>query len=178
MSRPRTDDDLDRVTRLLETLEAEHHAAGWDNTPATLYRCGPDPTGEWCVGSVELDDNPRLQLEAWAVVAADPGRVAVIETGFDRPPVAHLLISEGWARQSDENDFSDTRRFADRLGSVEIRCGMAIAGERVAGVYRTRGQKPTSDYRPEGAVFNSLRDFHQAIARYWVQRRLSAVFVK
>lgn len=175
---------LGEIADLLAALEGDHHLAGWDNMPPTLYRVHRH-NGRLQVQGARLGlmgIHPRDELRALADAADEPQLAAFMESSSTSPPLAHLLIMEAWMRVYEAGvdeaqvDADARRRFADLPGSFESRQGTAMVGKRFITLCRKRNEPPFfGDLQFANAVDKkasmgiSLRDLHQRIARHWRQ---------
>ncbi|WP_020500546.1 hypothetical protein [Sciscionella marina] len=133
------------ATQLIAT-EAMHHQLGWDRNAPSLYRVFSRNTPERCwVEQLPLDRHPaRLCAELDQLRDTEPD----ITQHRAWPPVAHILVLEGWSREyrADSVDQAErlraARDHADLPGSVEVREAVAVTEDRQLQLHRQRGCRP------------------------------------
>jgi len=173
---------LGEIIDLLIQLEADHHAAGWDNSPPRVYRASRGKHGQLDIDRVRLGIrgiDARTEFGYMAAAVQQATGSELIESIFDGTPLAHLLVFESWqhASRTVEEHKADRRSLADVPGSFEARCGIAVIGKQTMAVNRIRDEEPvlvdpTSDpnagvFAYPGGMFASLMEYHQAVAAHW-----------
>jgi hypothetical protein len=161
--------DRGMVADLLTLFEQQHDDAGWGKTPAMVLRMswkGETPL----VVATPLGQRehcghltPREELLLMAFCFTDPELAAAMEEDFDRPPVAHCLLTEVKVQGLDGPDTT-----------VEMRQGLAWVGEQRILLQRRRGGEPSMIDPGAAAVIGmdaSLRDIHIAAVRHWQLRK-------
>lgn len=145
---------LGDVAEILAEIEAEHHEAGWDNTPPTLYRVQRSLDGKYGVTPHRLIHlaahgvHPRDELRILADLWESPTESVPLRTtlGAERP-VAHLLVMEMWMNvdfTSSAQRESDQRDLKDIPGSLEARFGLAVMGKHILSTRHVKGSEPTA----------------------------------
>lgn len=132
------------LTQLLCAIESRHHLRGWDSSPRTLYAVMRDP---WTYDEISIQRQDLMTITA--------------------PPLAHILITEGWWREfaSQADHDAEKRLYADIPGSLECRFAVAVTSQETIRICRIRERQPelVDPDSPLGSgMVASLRAIHQA----------------